>query len=96
MRQFRRHVGIPMHALQNQLRVGLGRRLLRDGMPASEVALEVGFADQSHFSKRFKELVGAPPTSYQRNVRCPPYRNRAENVSKCATQPSSSGTISMS
>jgi len=68
MRQFRRHVGIPMHALQNQLRVGLGRRLLRDGMPASEVALEVGFADQSHFSKRFKELVGAPPTSYQRNV----------------------------
>lgn len=68
MRLFRRHVGIPMHALQTQLRVALGKRLLQGGMAASEVALEVGFADQSHFSKRFKELVGASPVSYQRNV----------------------------
>jgi AraC-like DNA-binding protein len=71
MRLFRRHVGIPMHALQTQLRVTLGKRLLHQGMPASEVALEVGFADQSHFSKRFKELVGASPVSYQRNMQRP-------------------------
>lgn len=68
MRQFRRHVGMPMHALQTQRRVDLGRRLLLQGMPASTVALEVGFADQSHFSKRFKEVVGASPASYQRNM----------------------------
>jgi AraC-like DNA-binding protein len=71
MRLFRRHVGIPMHALQTQLRITLGKRLLHQGMPASEVALEVGFADQSHFSRRFKELVGASPVSYQRNMQRP-------------------------
>lgn len=69
MRQFRQHVGIPMHALQTQFRVELGKKLLSQGLPASEAALEAGFADQSHFSKRFKELVGAPPVSYQRNMR---------------------------
>ena len=68
MRQFRRHVGMPMHALQTQRRVDFGRRLLLQGMPASTVALEIGFADQSHFSKRFKDVVGTSPASYQRNM----------------------------
>lgn len=72
MRLFRRHAGIPMHALQTQLRVSLSKRLLRKGMPASQVALEAGFADQSHFSKRFKELVGASPVAYQRNMQRAP------------------------
>jgi AraC-like DNA-binding protein len=68
MRQFRRHVGVPMHTLQTQLRVDLGKKLLRQGLPACEAALAAGFADQSHFSRRFKELVGAPPVFYQRTV----------------------------
>jgi AraC-like DNA-binding protein len=67
MRLFRRHVGMPMHALQTQLRVELGKRLLQRGMTASQTALEVGFADQSHFTKRFKEMVGTSPVAYQRN-----------------------------
>lgn len=68
MRQFRRFTGLPMHVFQNQLRVERGKALLRRGMAAAEVALAVGFADQSHFTKRFKELVGAPPASYQRDM----------------------------
>jgi AraC-like DNA-binding protein len=50
----------------------MGKRLLHRGMTASEAALEVGFADQSQFSKRFKELVGVSPVFYQRNVRRTP------------------------
>ena len=69
MRLFRRCVGMPMHALQTQLRVEAGKRLLQRGMTASETALEVGFADQSHFTKRFKEMVGTSPVAYQRNMR---------------------------
>ncbi|MDB5496165.1 MAG: Transcriptional regulator, AraC family [Phenylobacterium sp.] len=68
MRQFRRHVGIPMHTLQTQLRVQLARTLLQQGLPASQAALDAGFADQSHLSKRFKELVGTSPVHYQRNA----------------------------
>jgi AraC-like DNA-binding protein len=77
MRLFRRHVGIPIHALQTQLRVESGKRLLRQGMAASEAALEVGFADQSHFTKRFKELVGTSPVAYQRNMQPDPAFGRA-------------------
>lgn len=69
MRQFRRHVGLPMHAFQLQTRVAHGRRLLAQGVPVVQVALTVGFADQSHFTKRFKDLVGASPAAYQREIR---------------------------
>ena len=74
MRLFRRHVGMPMHALQTQLRVELGKKLLQQGMAATYTALEVGFADQSHFTKRFKEMVGTSPAAYQRNMQ--PARER--------------------
>lgn len=69
MRQFRRHIGLPIHAYQIQRRIEASKRLLASGLAVVEVALEVGFADQSHFSKRFKDLVGASPASYQRCLR---------------------------
>ncbi|ARN83122.1 hypothetical protein DSM21852_26990 [Methylocystis bryophila] len=67
MREFRRHIGIPMQALQSQFRVEFGKKLLRQGLPVAEVSLEAGFADQGHFTKRFREIVGAPAAAYQRN-----------------------------
>lgn len=69
MRQFRSQVGMPMHAYQLQVRVERARRLLAAGQAPADVALSVGFADQAHFSKRFKSLVGASPASYQRDLR---------------------------
>jgi len=69
MRQFRAQVGMPMHAYQLQVRIERARQLLAKGEAPAHVALSVGFADQAHFSKRFKSLVGASPASYQRDVR---------------------------
>lgn len=69
MRQFRRHIGLPIHAYQLQTRIERSKRLLAMGRSPSQVALEVGFADQSHFTKRFKGLVGASPARYQRDMR---------------------------
>ena len=69
MRQFRRFVGLPIHAYQIQARIEASKILLTAGLPVVEVALRVGFADQSHFSKRFKGLIGASPAAYQRAVR---------------------------
>lgn len=68
MRQFRRHVGMPLHAYQVQLRIEHAKRMLADGVAVAEVALATGFADQSHLSKRFKDLVGLPPAAYRRTV----------------------------
>jgi AraC-like DNA-binding protein len=68
MRQFRRFVGLPIHAYQIQVRIEAAKALLGSGLAVVEVALDVGFADQSHFSKRFKDLIGASPAAYQRAI----------------------------
>ena len=65
-RLFRRAVLMPPHAYQTQVRVNRAKRLLRHGMPASQVALEVGFADQSHLHRHFQRLVGVTPGLYAR------------------------------
>jgi AraC-like DNA-binding protein len=44
--------------------VGRARSLLLRGWPAARVALETGFADQSHLIRRFKRLVGVTPGRY--------------------------------
>lgn len=65
LRVFQAATGLPPHAYQNQLRVDLGKRLLAAGMSISRAATEAGFADQSHFSRVFKQYTGATPRQYQ-------------------------------
>ena len=64
LRSFRDQVGLPPHAYQLQTRILRAKPLLRLGMPCVETALAVGFADQSHFSRHFKRIVGVPPGVY--------------------------------
>jgi AraC-like DNA-binding protein len=65
LRLFSREAGLPPHAYQNQLRVARGKKLLARGEPISQVAAEVGFADQSHFTRIFRQFTGATPRQYQ-------------------------------
>ncbi|MBC8138858.1 MAG: helix-turn-helix transcriptional regulator [Fibrella sp.] len=63
---FRRTTGISLHAFQIQVRVERARTLLvRSGASLSETARDTGFADQSHFARHFKRLVGVSPGCYQ-------------------------------
>lgn len=49
-------------------RIEEARRLLeRSSLPLVEVALEAGFADQSHFTKSFRRVVGVTPMRYRIN-----------------------------
>ncbi len=66
LREFRKRYGLPPHTYQLQQRVNSARRLLASGQPIVHVAAEVGFADQSHFTRKFKAFVGATPRQYQR------------------------------
>jgi AraC-like DNA-binding protein len=66
VRLFRDEVGMPPHAYQLQLRLLQARRLLRSGMGPSEVSMQLGFADQSHFSRHFKKLFLVSPARYAR------------------------------
>lgn len=65
LRAFRSQFGLPPHTWQLQQRINAARRLLAAGQPIAHVAAEVGFSDQSHFTRKFKAFVGATPRQYQ-------------------------------
>jgi AraC-like DNA-binding protein len=75
VRSFSRAVGLPPKSYHAQVRLARARRLLAEGKPATWVAYECGFADQSHLSRRFKECHGVTPGAFQaqyRTARKPP------------------------
>jgi AraC family transcriptional regulator len=41
-------------------------RLVQTEAPLAALALEAGFADQSHFTRSFKRRTGLPPGKYRR------------------------------
>jgi AraC family transcriptional regulator len=66
-RQFRRAFGCSVGEYVRRARVDFARRaLLMTDAPLSEIALEAGFADQSHFSRVFKRETGLTPGEYRR------------------------------
>jgi AraC-like DNA-binding protein len=65
-RLFRERLGVPPHTYLNQIRVQQAQHLLRQGEPVAAVAVSVGFADQAHFSKAFKRIVGVSPGQYRK------------------------------
>ncbi|MEO7912428.1 MAG: AraC family transcriptional regulator [Roseiflexaceae bacterium] len=67
-RVFRQTVGLPPHAYQTQVRVERAKALLAQGVPIRQVALLVGFFDQSHLNYHFKRLLGFTPGTYQQNM----------------------------
>ncbi len=66
LRLFRATVGLPPHAYLIQKRVDYARSLLSRGLPIVSAGLESGFADQSHFTRWFKKIVGITPGQYRR------------------------------
>lgn len=63
-RSFCRTIGMPPHAYQLQMRILRAKSALRAGTSIAGVALAAGFADQSHFTRVFKRLVGDTPAQY--------------------------------
>ena len=64
---FRRLVGIPPHQFVLHARIQEAQRQLLAGCTdIPELALSLGFSDQSHFSRAFRKLTGTTPRRYQR------------------------------
>jgi AraC-like DNA-binding protein len=63
-RVFVRQVGISPHDYLIHCRISRARDLLSKGHSIVRVALDVGFHDQSHFTRSFSRLVGIPPGRY--------------------------------
>lgn len=67
-RLFQRRYGLPPHAYQLRLRLAEARRLIAAGEPVAEVAVAVGFVDQSHLGRRFKAAFGITPGAFARSL----------------------------
>lgn len=57
---------VPPHVYLNAVRIAHAQNLILNGMPLASVAVECGFADQSHLTRRFKGSVGAAPADWRR------------------------------
>jgi AraC-like DNA-binding protein len=67
LRNFKAATGITPHAYRLNCRIELARKLLQEGFDLSQVALECGFFDQSHFHRHFKAVTTVTPKEYQVN-----------------------------
>jgi transcriptional regulator GlxA family with amidase domain len=63
---FRRSTGVSPYRYVMERRIACAKVLLRDSMlGVLDVALAVGFSDQSHFTKVFRRTTGLPPGAYR-------------------------------
>jgi AraC family transcriptional regulator len=78
-RQFRLRTGESPMGFLLRVRIERGKSLLREGAASvGNVAAALGFADQSHFTRTFKRLVGVPPSEYKNGA--PPLRPHETTV----------------
>jgi transcriptional regulator GlxA family with amidase domain len=68
-RAFKDSQGAAPHRYILECRVKRTQELLATDLSLSEIAVEVGFADQSHLTRWFREFVGVTPGSYRWSMR---------------------------
>ena len=69
-RGFRSHLGVSPWEYVRRLRIDWAvHQLSTTDRPLSEIALDAGFADQSHFTRAFKRRIGASPGAFRRDAR---------------------------
>ena len=68
-RAFRRSLGESPGTFVMRRRIAKAQRLMRDnGLPLCQIAIDCGFADQSHFNRVFLRLVGQNPGAWRRDA----------------------------
>jgi AraC-like DNA-binding protein len=66
-RAFTAAFGITPHAYVLGRRMEAARARILDGQPLADVAAAVGFADQAHLSRRFRQHLGTTPGRFARS-----------------------------
>jgi AraC-like DNA-binding protein/quercetin dioxygenase-like cupin family protein len=65
VRCFRRALGVPPHAYLESVRIARAQRLIAAGTPLAEIAYAIGYSSQSHFTTRFRKIIGVTPGRYR-------------------------------
>jgi transcriptional regulator GlxA family with amidase domain len=69
-RAFKQSTGMPPHRFLVSRRVERAKQLIRQtNRPMADIALDVGFADQSHFTRRFAAVTGSTPHAFRQRCR---------------------------
>jgi AraC-like DNA-binding protein len=64
---FQKQFGVSPGLYRTQRRISVARRLLKlTTMTQQQIAEHLGFSDEFHFSKRFKQIEGVTPREYRR------------------------------
>jgi AraC-like DNA-binding protein len=84
-RIFSSEVGLPIHQYLLQLRLALALERLGEGCTnLSALALDLGFANHSHFSTLFGRVFGASPSALRRQLRPPATQNLRKKLTVLA------------
>ena len=71
-REFRKHYGCSVGEFLRKLRIEYAcHQLTASNDPPAKIASAAGFADQSHFSRTFKRLLGTTPGAYRQALKAP-------------------------
>lgn len=62
-------MGVPAAEYLKRWRVGLAKRMLREGRPVKQVALDVGYGSSASFGRAFGQIEGSTPTAWVQGVR---------------------------
>ncbi len=65
LRAFTKSKGVTPYSYLMNIRVGKAKKLLEQGVPPVEAALQAGFSDQSHFTNYFSRFIGLSPGTYR-------------------------------
>ncbi|SBS31141.1 HTH-type transcriptional activator Btr [Marinomonas spartinae] len=68
---FRNHLGLSFKSILVQVRVRYAKKLIETSpqMKITDISLQAGFGDLSHFEKMFKRYVGCTPRQYRQKLR---------------------------
>lgn len=67
LRRFSRQCGLPPHQWLTQLRLERALPRVLRGDSLTDIALQLGFYDQAHFSRLFRRTYGLPPAKLRSN-----------------------------
>lgn len=65
LRAFPKAKGVTPYLYLENIRIGEAKKLLEQGVPPIEAAMQTGFSDQSHFTNYFNHFIGLPPGTYR-------------------------------
>jgi AraC-like DNA-binding protein len=65
LRAFTKSKGVTPYSYLENIRIDKAKKLLEQGIPPIEAALQTGFSDQSHFTNYFNRFIGLSPGVYR-------------------------------